>query len=189
MRFEAKAACLAILGVATAAIAAAVPGGTREALQPLLSCRAETDAAARLACYDKAADALKAATERRDIVVVDKAEVQKARRSLFGFAIPSLKLFGADDRAGDQRRSGDRRGPTGIDAEVDEVATSVRSARQDRDGLWIITMEDGAVWHQTGGTLAVTPKAGSAVTIRRAALGSYFLRVGRAPGVKARREG
>jgi hypothetical protein len=147
-------------------------------LRPLFACRTEADPAKRLACYDKAAETLDTAAERRDIVVVDRAEAQKTRRSLFGFAIPSLKIFDSD-------RS-EKSSPA--DPEEDQISTTIRSARQDADGYWILTMEDGAVWHQTGGTLFVRPKAGGVATIRRAALGSYFLRIGSGPGVKARRE-
>lgn len=161
--------------------ARALPTQSQKVLQPLLSCRQQTDPTARLACYDKAADALNAAAEDRSIVVVDKAEVQKARRSLFGFSVPSLKLFGDDE---DEKRPHQAAEP-----EQDQITATIRSARQDADGMWIVTLEDGATWKQTGGTIALRPKPGQTVTIKKAALGSYFLRIGNASGVKARRVG
>ena len=45
----------------------------------LQACQAIADPAQRLACYDKQAGALLAATNKGDIAVVDKGEVRKAR--------------------------------------------------------------------------------------------------------------
>ncbi|WP_419826554.1 hypothetical protein [Sphingomonas sp.] len=165
-------AALLLAAAATAKRRSAEPTSS-DALQPVLACRLVTGEAERLACYDKAAAVLGDAAAKRDIVVVDAQVVSKARRSLFGFSTAPLDLF---------KSKADEPEPT-------EVSSTVRAARRDADGNWIVTIDDGAVWHQTGGMVGGTVKAGDAVIIKRATLGSYFMRLGKRPGVKARREG
>jgi hypothetical protein len=173
-----------ILGAALVATAAGSTAPKRldtaraKAFDAVVACRSITDSAQRLTCFDQNVGALQEAADKHDIVVVDRQEVREARRSLFGFTLPSLQIFGGGSKADDSQD----------EAEAKEITTTVRSASQDGMGNWIVVMEDGAVWHQTDGALAFRPKPGGAVTIRRAALGSYFMRIGNQPGVKARRE-
>jgi len=177
-----KIALLTFAMLAVPAIAKqqpAAPDTARsQALDTMIACRAIAVPADRLACFDRNVDALQTATAKRDIVIVNREDVRKARRSLFGFNIPEMPILG------------DSNGKAGAPVEENrEITATVRAAEQDRDGNWIVTLDDGAVWHQThGGPLAVRPRPGTTVTIRRAALGSYFMQVGRQPGVRARRE-
>jgi hypothetical protein len=57
-------------------------------LAPLLECRAQTDEAQRLACYDEAVERL--AGSRGELVAVDLADVEAVERDGFGFSMPSL---------------------------------------------------------------------------------------------------
>ena len=175
--------------VLAAGLALAAPAWTRpsmpapDASQPkeldaVLGCRAITNPTERLACYDRGADALQAATAKRDIVVVDRESVLHTRRSLFGFNLPISPLLGND-----------KTNPGTANEEDREISATVRSARLGSDSFWVVVLDDGAVWHQTDGALALSPKPGNSVVIRRAALGSYFMRINNQPGVKARREG
>jgi hypothetical protein len=170
--------------LAAAPIGARAPAAqdpaSSHALDTLLACKAMTDAAQRLACYDSNVAQLQTATARRDIVVVDRNEVREARHSLFGFNLPTLAIFGNDGK--------DKSSP--VVEEEKEINATIQSARQDGQGNWLITLDNGAVWRQTDGVpQGYTPRAGMAVTVRRAALGSYFMRVGKWPGFKAKREG
>ena len=149
-----------------------------KALDPILACRATTPDAARLACYDGAVQALQAAATKHDIVVIDQQDMARARRSLFGFSLPNFDFLG----------SGKNDDAHNITPEDSRLTATIRAVTRDGDGNWIFTLDDGAVWHQTTGFLAVSPKVGETVEIRRAALGSYFMRVARQPGFKAKRE-
>jgi len=172
---------VALLGTTAAAEPHGAPMGVpaqTKALDDMVACRSVTDATQRLACFDEKVGALQDATARHDIVVVNRQEVRDARRSLFGFTLPSLRIFGDSDQGK----------PDATEPEEKEITATIRSARQDGAGNWIVILEDGAIWHQTDGAVAVGPKPGMQVTIRKAALGSYFMRVGKQPGVKARRE-
>ena len=86
-----RIAPLALLLIAAPAAAADKPKQAPPAVvQKLLDCRALTDSAARLACLDAGVAALAGAVENRDVLVADKEEVKKARRGLFGLALPSF---------------------------------------------------------------------------------------------------
>jgi len=154
----------AFTAVAAPTSAAVAQGASAE--NPLLSgiqrCRAETDDAARLLCYDSSVGALVDATTRGNVVLVDREDVRKTRRSLFGFNLPKLPFFGDDDSKDDQ---------------PDEIELAIRSVRPIESGKYILGFEDGSTW-QTTEARNIMPKTGQKVTIKKAALGSYFIRVG-----------
>ena len=64
---------------------------------------------------------------------------------------------------------------------------------QDRVGAggsegWTIWLADGSIWRQADtNPIYRTPKPGLDVIVKRAALGSYIMRVGGSPGVKVKR--
>lgn len=167
---------LLILAAAAAVTAvpalAADPSPRPQALEPLFQCRGLADVAARAACYDSALDSLAAATARRDVVVVNREEVQKTRKSLFGLSLPNLGVFGDKDAAD----------------EVKEVEGKLARASQTPYGKWIFTLADGAVWAQTDTRkFIVDPRPGHAIRIRRAALGSFVANVNEETAVRVQR--
>lgn len=166
---------LATIGMAGASVARPATGPSNSnaptAFQALVGCRAITDPAARLACFDSRSAELDAATRRRDVVVLDSRQMRDTRRTLFGLSLPKLPFLG-DDGA----------------AEVKSVEGVVSRARLDADGRWIIALKDGPTWHQTdGNVVALEPRDGSKVVVRRAALGSFMMSIDRQPGIRVRR--
>lgn len=167
------AACLAI-GAAPAEArdrkheAAAPPS----AYTQLVECRALTKDAERLACYDARVAKLQQAQENKEIVVVDKAEVNEAKRGLFGFTLPQIKLFGGG--AGDE--------------DVNELATTITGVKSYDYGRWRFVLENGSVWDQIDSEpLPIDPHAGDKIVIKRAALGSFKAKVGNQPPIRVRR--
>jgi hypothetical protein len=154
------------------------PGREQPALfQALVRCRAIAEAAARLQCFDAAAAALDQAAERRDIVVVDRGQVRESRRRLFGLALPRLPIFGGGDDG--------REDPE----EITQLEGTVARASQDAYGHWVVRLQDESLWVQTdANVLALRPRPGQPVLIRRAALGSYVMRVNGQPGIRVRRQ-
>src|SRR5437879_5384127 len=72
--------------------------GTPATVQSLLACQSVTDPGQRLSCYDKAAAGLADAMNKKEVVVIDKARANEAKRSLFGFSVPNFSaLFGGGD--------------------------------------------------------------------------------------------
>lgn len=177
MRYLMMAAALAALsGAATAK--PAKPGqqlqGRPETFDALVKCRAITEDAARLRCFDQASAALQEATERRDVVIVDRAQVRQARRSLFGIDLPHMPFFGSGDDKAD---------------EVTQIDGIIASASQNGAGRWVVRLEDGGTWAQIDDNpISIWPKAGQKVTIKRAALGSYMMRINGQAGVRAKRQ-
>ena len=174
-----KAAYLLVGLMATASTAMAresdKPLPRAEVFQKVIDCRTISDGGQRLACYDAQVARLDEAATRAEVVIVDQAEVKKARRGLFGFALPDLgSIFGG------------KGGGEGED-EVNEIVTTIDFARDTGYGSWLITLEDGAKWQQIGGTLTFPPKHGQPIRIRRAALGSYFVNVNKQPAIRAKR--
>jgi hypothetical protein len=168
----------ALFAGAVAALLAAGPGLAAEppahaaAFQAVLDCRSVTDDAKRLACYDAAAGRMATAEKSGDIVVIDKQQAREAHRQAFGLNLPSLDIL--------------TKGLT--HEEVDSVDGVVRAASQDGSGRWTIVLTDGAIWRQISDeTLNREPKPGTKVTVRRAMLGSYMMRVDGQPGIRVHR--
>ncbi len=171
-----------LLLAAPVGLLALTPAVAREARQPamssqvqrLLACRPIADPALRVQCFDREALAFDGAIQRKQLVVIDRATANAARRSLFGFGTPSLgNLFGNDQ---DQ---------------VKEIQSNVARAtyRGVAEG-WTITLADGSVWAQSDDSpIALAPRKGDKVVVRRGTLGSYGLSVSGQPGVKVRRIG
>ena len=142
----------------------------------LEACRAIADPAERLACYDKEAGALLTAASKGDVAVVDRSEVRKARKSLFGFAMPKIPFFSGEDTA---------------DVVSDTLETTIKSASGIGYGKFRMTIAEGnAVWETTEAYSTMRePRAGDKIVIKRGPLGSYMLRIGSNRGVKGRRVG
>jgi hypothetical protein len=165
-----------VVGVGPVAARAADAPPMAPQIVALQKCRAEPDNNKRLACYDSAVSALTAATESRDVVVVERSEVRKARKGLFGFTLPRIGLLAG------------REGNKDDEADVKRLDTTIVDARALANGLWRFTVEGGAVWDTTETSISLaSPKPGRAVRIDAAALGSYMARIGNGGWVRVRR--
>jgi hypothetical protein len=138
--------------------------------QNLTNCRAITDDGQRLACYDRAIAEVDDAVSKKELVVLDQAEIGRTRRTLFGLAIPRLNIFGGDSD------------------ESSEITTTIQRAWMHSPGKWAFELPDGARWEQIDTTkLAFAPEPGQPVRIRRAALGSFLANVDRQVAIRVRR--
>jgi len=138
----------------------------------VLDCLTVPDRDARLACFEDAALKLKAATERQDIVVVDKDQIKKTKRTLFGLQLPRIDILGG---GADQD-------------EVKQVDGIVASAHRDGDGRWVVGLQDGAVWQQMDDrVVAREPRAGFPVRIDRASMGTFMMSIRNQPAIRVRR--
>lgn len=144
-------------------------------IEALSACLAVTADAERLACLDAGTRRLIDASRRREVVVVDEAEVKKTRRSLFGFSLPRIKLFGSE-------------GPDSAE-EIDEITVAIKSPAPASNGYMSFILEDGARWTTTEPWLSRGPKAGETLTIKRAAMGGYFVKLSNTRAYRAQRTG
>jgi hypothetical protein len=144
-------------------------------IQALEGCRGQADDAARLRCYDRAAGALADAARQGSIVIVDREDVRKTRRSLFGFSLPKLPFFSGDKSQEDQ---------------ADEITAKIASAGSIGYGKYRMKLEDGALWETTEASDPIRPpKAGNEVLIKKGPLGSYMIRIAGQRAVRAKRVG
>lgn len=145
--------------IATGAVAKdrKLDGGTPKIFTDVTDCRTIADSAQRLACYDRTVGALAAAQASENLYVADKETMREARRGLFGFNLPKVKLFGNDD----------------LGDEVKSIESAIKAVSQAQRG-YVFTLEGGARWAQTDGAYMDKPKVGAKIRIRKAALGSYM---------------
>lgn len=146
------------------------------ALQALQACRAIGTDAERLACFDKAAAALDQSVRNKEVVVLDKQDVRKTKRSLFGFTLPKLPFFGND------------KGEDKEEPEFTQIESTVTSVKPYDYQKFRFTIEDGAEWETTE-PMSFPPKKGSKVTIKKGLMGSYFIKFGNDRAVKGKRVG
>lgn len=158
------------------ALAADVAVPTAKPVAALQQCRTMTDTAARLACYDRAVDALNAATASNEVVIVERQEVRKVRKGLFGFSLPKVGfLTGRADNAEDN-------------SDAKELQTTITAARSIGNGKWRFTVEDGATWETVETSSAFTdPAPGRKVLLEAGSLGGYFAKVEKGRRVQAKR--
>lgn len=146
--------------------------GRAEVIQKLAACGSAADDAAQLACYRQATAAILKAEADGEIVIVDRQDAREVRREAFGLSLPSLSLF---DRGESEEA-------------LSTFVGQVRAARQDPAGRWVVQLDSGATWTQVETLpLRSTPKPGMPVTISKAALGSYKMKIGDQHAVRARR--
>jgi hypothetical protein len=171
-RLAAPLAVLACIAAIPAAAKDKAPSAPPAQIQQLYACRDIADAAARLACFDRAVGELSTADAAREITFTDRETAKKARRGLFGFSFPKLGgIFGGDED------------------EIKEVETTIRSASMDRSGKYTLVMEDDAVWVQIDTTrLPRQPKAGQKVKIKVATMGSYFATIDGGRTIRMKRD-
>ncbi|MEP2549961.1 MAG: hypothetical protein ABJH26_01585 [Marinomonas sp.] len=108
-----------------------------------------------------------------EVQVVDKEDVEKTRRSLFGFALPKIALFGGDDdsKEGKKKRN--------------LLETTITSVSYRSRKIIFFTTDEGATWRISNAPPRLrTVKAGQTVVLKRASMGSFFIRIDGQLGVK-----
>lgn len=168
-----RPALLAIACAMMASAASAQTGPEPDVIKALKACSAIKADGERLACYDKASQSVTKAQETGEVIIIDKQSARAARRQAFGLDLPTLSIL---DRGADK-------------AETETLSATVKAARVDARGALLVTLEDGAVWRQIDDrALDKPPKPGSSVEIRKAAMGSYLMKIGAQPAIRVRRE-
>lgn len=144
------------LAVAPATAQTSAAPATLPVIDQLYACRAITDPAQRLACYDSAVTAVQTAVQSRDIRIIDR---DTAARADVALARP---------------------------VPIQSVDSTIRTAARDVAGRLTLLLENGQVWVQTEGDSNSVPRPGTRVQIRRTSLGGYFATVGNRPGFRVR---
>lgn len=169
-----RSGLLVLLGVAGTAAGLPAPASASAPVQgdsssvpqieALLQCRENKDITARLACFDRNAEALRQALDEGTVGVVNRKAAQARRQRSFGLT-PS-----AEPKA--------RPAPAVDVAPVQEVQSTIQTvtAAIGQSGRWNLQLANGMVW-QTVEPLARLPRAGAAATIKAVRLGGYRMTV------------
>jgi hypothetical protein len=164
------------LAVSLTAAVVAKPGPAAPApalYKELVACKLLADPAQRLSCFDARIEQLEEATAVGEVVVTDRAAVRDTQKSLFGFRLPTFGLFGGQGNDQDQ---------------VQQIESTVSSARPFGYGSWRIGLADGSVWEQTDTErLTFDPEKGDKVSIYNAALGTFRMKVAGQRAIRVRR--
>ena len=146
--------------------------GDVDYLDGLKACQVVTDDSERLACFDAAVGNIVTASDEGDVQVVDREDVRQTRRSLFGFNLPNLDIFGS-----------------GEEEEEDELfTTTIVSARYLSGRKARFTTAEGAVWEMKNIPRRLRRiQEGDSVEFKPGALGYFFIRINGQMGVKGRR--
>lgn len=167
----ALAAGLLALTGAPAAAQEATDAASPDYVENLKSCQTLADDLARLACFDAAVGAILAANDAGDVQVIDKEDVRETRRSLFGFSLPSIGLFGSDDDAADEL-----------------FETTISSVRYLPRNSARFTTAEGAVWELNNIPSRLRRiESGDKVVFKKASMGFFFVRIDGQTGIKGRR--
>lgn len=148
--------------------------------EKLKSCQTVSDDSARLACFDEAVGSIVNASDAGEVQVLDQQDVEKTRRSLFGFSLPDLDIFNGGDKA--EESDEDKKKRQNL---LETTITSVHYSKSDE--VYFNTPE-GATWRMSNIPDRLRKiEVGQTVVFKRASLGSFFIRINGQLGVKGRR--
>lgn len=133
---------------------------TTSPLSFIYKCAEIADSTKRLNCYDTNISTLRLAEKNEEIIAIDIDTAKQIKREAFGFSLPSLGALKLPQ--------------IGKDEKVDSIVLGVKSIRT-QGSRYVITMENGQVWKETGGHLTRLPKGKLTATIKPKALGSFLL--------------
>lgn len=146
-----------------------------EIFSDLLQCRSIAEDTLRLACFDRQVAAMETASQRDEVVVLDKTELNKTRRTLFGFSLPKLPFLNdGEEKKGQPEAEG-----------TSQIVATIESVKSLGYGKWQIRLEDGAEWMTTDAVTYRDPRPGMKIEIKRASVGSFMGKIeGRAVRMK-----
>ncbi|MCI4645857.1 MAG: hypothetical protein MRY64_13840, partial [Hyphomonadaceae bacterium] len=105
---------------------------------------------------------------------VTREQVENVQRDTFGFSMPSLPSIAMPRLGGESE-----------DGQIDEITYAITDVDRDAYGKVIVTLENGQVWRQTDS--GRTPRNPEAALIKRAALGSYMMKLDGSRAIRVRR--
>jgi hypothetical protein len=165
--------CLGCVG-GLAVMAQPALQGSAALIEGLRSCRAIAGMEERAACYDTKAGALLGAVDAGDLRLVDREQLRRTKRQLFGITMPDIDILKGDGKD--------------VEELSDLFETTVASGRQMGPATWRFTTAEGAVWEINNPPRKIAPiTQGDKVVFKKASLGYYFIRINGQAGIKGRR--
>jgi hypothetical protein len=153
---------------------APVPGlAAEESPDAMQDCRAETDNARRLSCYDRVIDARSehAAPKAAAPAAVVRPAAPVAATPVAATPVTPQEKFGYSDVRDREEREAEAKDPE----RLEELIAVVSEVTKRPNGTHVITLDNGQVWVERNLDPFFRVKAGETVRIRPAALGSFLL--------------
>lgn len=149
-----------ILGLTALGVASALPtAAAAQAPKALLDCTAILSDAERLACYDKTVKAF--SSEAR--IVAERREAQAGKLAAAAAVAAAAQKADTFGRASESR--------------IESVDSTLREMLTDNTGKSVFILENGQIWRQADGFRVPNVRPGTAITIRRGAMGSFRITV------------
>lgn len=148
-------------------------------LQRVYACAGIEKADERLACYDAAVSGLKQAEATGGVAVVSREQIAEAEKKAFGLGPATIADVAKSAPAA-------AAAPAQPDP-LDKVMVSITSFTKSPRGQLRFVMADGQVWEEIDAGLGRLSSLPAPAEIRKAALGSFLLKVGDRAAVRVRR--
>lgn len=150
--------------IIVSALASSALPADQSPLKGLFGCLDLADADKRASCLEGEARRLQDGERRRDVVVMDRGEVE-------AFHQQTAKRPAAEKK--------ERAAFTPVDAPL--------TGAQVIGGRWLFTTEKSGVWIQAEASeLGRTPRAGDRFRVRRGVIGGYLANIGTGPAIRVR---
>jgi hypothetical protein len=148
-----------------------------ETMDGIFACAAISSDADRLACYDEAAGRLKTASDAGEFTTITREEVERVQKESFGLPSFSLPAIGRlAEKSGDKKL-----------AEIEEIEAGIVSVKKNSVGQTLVTLDNGQVWRVTD-TYELRAKGAKKAVVRKAALGSFKMKLDNGRTVRVARE-
>lgn len=158
---------------------------TSSPLEPIYACASISDDNERLACYDAAVGRAQQAEKQGEFKTITRQEAEDVQKDAFGFSLPSLPKFNLPSLGrGDDTIKKDKEG------QIEEVSLEIDRVTRDGYDKLIVRFKNGQVWRQTesGKIMVSTKRPPTSAIIKRAAFGSFLIKLNTGERFKAKRE-
>lgn len=146
------------------------PVTAQSPLDELFRCQSVTVPEDRNTCFTTETAKLQRATSLGELMIVDQKVAEERSAAAFGLRTPDALSSAFEVETPRQ------------------IASTLASSSQRGDGKYSFTLADGTAWIQVDSDLIrLRPRDGSSVVVKRAALGSYMLRIGTGRDIRVRR--
>lgn len=165
---------LRLLAVSVLALAATSLSAQAQVEDPYAECAAMVDDAQRLSCYD--------ATHAERVVVLADAERRRIEEARLAEQRRIEEARLAEQRAAEEARLAEERriaeyGMPGNDDEDDvEIRAEVSDFFTDRSGRALITLDNGQMWREVGGSSMRYPPSSGIATVEPHWSGAFTMR-------------
>lgn len=155
-------------------------------LQSVYACASITTDTERLACFDAAVAAAKKSEDEGEFATITRKDAENVQKDAFGFSFPSLPKLSMPSLKTDSTDPTVKRDDEGQIAEIELAITSIYTNGY---GKTVVKFENGQVWEQTDTSTVLLSKKRppTSAVVKRAALGSYLIRLNTQQRFKAKR--